>query len=222
MLSSVPLGTTVISRYLSVYVERMFSSVVAYRVPVIFGNLGSEGRLLGQVRQVLGSHPANGAPVDDLRTTVLNGPVTDSAVPFLTSATVRAPAQLVVRMSRSAVATLLPMIAGGHSPSWRGSACSTNRWTCRRPAVPSHGRSCPACDLGSFLEDLDHSIGEAGLVRRFSAVVVILTAPAPILLGCGSSFPFREASTGDVRGRAAKFDLGPAMGAADGGDGLPR
>ena len=39
-------------------------------------------------------------------------PVTESAVPFLTSATVRAPAPLVVRISSFAVATRLPMIAG--------------------------------------------------------------------------------------------------------------
>ena len=39
-------------------------------------------------------------------------PVTDSRVPFFTSATVRALAPLLVRMSRSAVATRVPITAG--------------------------------------------------------------------------------------------------------------
>src|SRR4029450_11231908 len=46
ILSSVPRGTSVISRYLSAYVERMSSGAVAYRVPMILGSLGGDGRLL--------------------------------------------------------------------------------------------------------------------------------------------------------------------------------
>src|SRR5687768_7593590 len=46
MLSLVPRGTSVINRYLSAYVERMSNAAVAYRVPVILGSLGGDGRLL--------------------------------------------------------------------------------------------------------------------------------------------------------------------------------
>src|SRR4029453_3897584 len=46
ILSSVPRGTSVISRYLAAYVERMFSAAVAYRVPMILGSLGGDGKLL--------------------------------------------------------------------------------------------------------------------------------------------------------------------------------
>ena len=58
-------------------------------------------------------------------------------------------------------------------------------------------------------------------MRRLRAVVVILTVPAPILLGVGSLDPLGEVPAGNVRRRASEFDLGPALGAADGSDRLP-
>ena len=67
MLSLVPRGTSVISRYLSVVVERMFSVAVAYRVPVILGSLGGEGKVALQVREIPRRDPLDRILVDDLR-----------------------------------------------------------------------------------------------------------------------------------------------------------
>src|SRR5215211_305480 len=112
ILSSVRRGTTVISWYSSVYVERMFNAVVAYRVPVIFGSLGGEGRLLvSLVRYFAVTQRMRPLKMICARPFWI-APVTETALPFFTSGTFRESVPLVVRMSRSAVATRLPITAG--------------------------------------------------------------------------------------------------------------
>ena len=142
-------------------------------------------------------------------------------MPFLTSATVRAFGPLLVRMSRSAVATRVPITAG------RPVRALARYWMLAQPRErPLTTSANPRAVLPVVVTRVPSAntrmtaYVSPGPLRRFRAVVVTLTAPASTRLGGGRSAPrlrYRLATQADGAG---ELDLGPAADPADLGDGL--
>src|ERR687897_1181065 len=117
-------------------------------------------------------------------------PVTESRVPFFTSATVRASEPELVRMSKSAVATRVPITAGSPvrdlarywiaaQPRYRPLTTSANP----RAVLPVVVTRVPSANTRMT------AYVSPGPLRRFRAVVVTFTTPASTRLGGGRSAP---------------------------------